>query len=399
MRRSLAVLATTATALLGAVVPLGAANAATGWAAEIENPKASWTDGTLTVRYDWDVIGDAGVYPTSGAFDVVVDGVVVNHLAAEAYDLSTKTVRIPRAAAAGPALVQIRVTGCAQDETFTTTTCTTSTDFSKTVAQVITPPKGMTSALTLLNRLRVTKETHSTTYARTRFKLWVDANHDGENTRAEVLKAESSVRVTKSSTHTVKTGRWLSRYDGKTYTVASSLDIDHVVPLQEAWVSGAYGWSATKRTAYANDIGYGASLIAVSAHENRSKGDKEPGGYLPPVKAYRCAYVRNWIDVKSRWGLSVNVGEKHTLTADLATYCATPWVKAPPKPSITALVGSTPSSSSSGSSSSGSSTSSVQGVHPGAFCSPGGAYGYTVAGTRMQCKTSATDSRNRWRAA
>jgi len=39
------------------------------------------------------------------------------------------------------------------------------------------------------------------------------------------------------------------------------------------------------------------------------------------------------------------------------------------------------------------------GVHPGAFCSPRGAYGYTSTGLLMQCKPSATDSRNRWRAA
>ena len=38
-------------------------------------------------------------------------------------------------------------------------------------------------------------------------------------------------------------------------------------------------------------------------------------------------------------------------------------------------------------------------VTPGAFCSPGGAFGTTATGTPMQCKTSATDTRNRWRAA
>src|SRR5664279_98733 len=38
-------------------------------------------------------------------------------------------------------------------------------------------------------------------------------------------------------------------------------------------------------------------------------------------------------------------------------------------------------------------------VHAGAFCSPGGAIGVTVDGTPMVCKTTATDSRNRWRSA
>jgi hypothetical protein len=39
------------------------------------------------------------------------------------------------------------------------------------------------------------------------------------------------------------------------------------------------------------------------------------------------------------------------------------------------------------------------GVHPGAFCAPRGAFGYTTTGLLMQCKPSATDTRNRWRAA
>jgi hypothetical protein len=41
----------------------------------------------------------------------------------------------------------------------------------------------------------------------------------------------------------------------------------------------------------------------------------------------------------------------------------------------------------------------AHGVHPGAFCAPGGALGYTVAGTLMRCTTTAVDSRNRWRRA
>ncbi|WP_161630103.1 serine/threonine kinase [Nocardiopsis lucentensis] len=43
--------------------------------------------------------------------------------------------------------------------------------------------------------------------------------------------------------------------------------------------------------------------------------------------------------------------------------------------------------------------SHVRGVHPGAFCDEYWQYGYTSAGTLMQCKTTATDDRFRWRAA
>jgi hypothetical protein len=65
-------------------------------------------------------------------------------------------------------------------------------------------------------------------------------------------------------------------YDGVTTTNPSKFDIDHVVPLGEAWVSGARKWTTAKRTTYANDLGYAWSLDAVTAHSNRSKGDRDP---------------------------------------------------------------------------------------------------------------------------
>jgi hypothetical protein len=193
------------------------------------------------------------------------------------------------------------------------------------------------SAKKLLRVLHVKAEKHASTYARGKFEAWVDADHDGEDTRAEVLRAESLTSVTENRYGTVKTGKWVSRYDGRTYTAASKLDIDHLVPLQEAWVSGASGWSATKRTAYANDLGYAADLIAVSAHANRSKGDREPNAYLPAKLAYRCTYVKNYIAVKFRWKLSVNASEKKALSSDLAKYCSTLLVVKPGKPNIKQL--------------------------------------------------------------
>ena len=86
------------------------------------------------------------------------------------------------------------------------------------------------SALTLLGQLAVVKEQNSG-YDRAKFKHWVDANRDGQNTRAEVLISESRKKVTFTTTarRTVKSGKWFSAYDGRTYTAASSVDIDHFV--------------------------------------------------------------------------------------------------------------------------------------------------------------------------
>lgn len=174
------------------------------------------------------------------------------------------------------------------------------------------------SALTLLSKLTVKAESNSG-YARSKFQLWIDANHDGQNTRAEVLISESKTKVkfTTSSHRTVKSGKWVSAYDHKVITTASKLDIDHMVPLAEAWGSGAKKWNAATRKAYANDLSYGASLIAVSASANRSKGDRDPAQWLPTYKPYRCTYVRNWVAVKYRWHLSVDKAEKAALTKDL----------------------------------------------------------------------------------
>ena len=108
-------------------------------------------------------------------------------------------------------------------------------------------------------------------------------------------------------------GRWFSRYDGQSTTVASGFDIDHMVPLAEAWGSGAQAWTAQRRQDYANDLTYRLALIAVTASSNRSKGDRDPAEWLPPSKSYWCKYLRQWVGVKYRWGLAVDATEKVAL--------------------------------------------------------------------------------------
>lgn len=147
-------------------------------------------------------------------------------------------------------------------------------------------------------------------YNRDLFKLWTDADRDCQNTRAEVLKVESRVATTGACT--VRTGKWISYYDGFTFRDASQLDIDHVVPLAEAWASGARKWTFAKREAYANDLADSRTLVGVSAHANRSKGDSDPARWMPSQQ--RCRYITQWTTVKLRWGLSVNPVERRTLT-------------------------------------------------------------------------------------
>jgi len=175
-----------------------------------------------------------------------------------------------------------------------------------------------TTASSLLGKLKVSGE-HVSGYNRDFFKLWVDVDHDGCNTRAEVLIAEASKRPSENSSCTIQGGAWKSVYDNITFTNARSLDIDHMVPLSEAWQSGAYRWDADTRERYANDLGYSRSLIAVSANSNRAKGDKDPYLWMPPSHSYWCQYVGDWIAIKYRWGLTIDPTEKRDLQAKVKT--------------------------------------------------------------------------------
>lgn len=151
-------------------------------------------------------------------------------------------------------------------------------------------------------------------YDRKLFKHWVDANGNGKNTRAEVLIAESLVSVRFSSTgKTVSTGKWVSLYDGETWTNASDVDIDHVVALAEAWRSGAWKWSAARRQAYANDLGVAWTLRAVTDNVNQEKSDDDPTYWLPPLESATCLYLTEWVAVKIRWKLSVDAEERQSI--------------------------------------------------------------------------------------
>jgi len=156
-----------------------------------------------------------------------------------------------------------------------------------------------------------------TGYNRDFFKAWIDADSDGCDTRAEVLLIESLIKAVTRNTCTVSTGQWYSPYDGVTVTDASKLDIDHFVPLAEAWKSGAYAWSSEQRIRYGNDLGYSASLIAVSASSNRSKSDSDPANWMPSNRACACDYVGTWVAVKWRWNLTVDTLERKALNSVL----------------------------------------------------------------------------------
>jgi len=155
-------------------------------------------------------------------------------------------------------------------------------------------------------------------YERSLFKHWIDADKDRCDTRKEVLIQEAISIPKLSSGCSFSGGKWFSAYDGVTTNDYSSLDIDHMIPLAEAWRSGAWKWSAAQREAFANDLSDPRTLIAVTASLNRQKGDQDPSTWLPPEN--KCAYVSNWIAIKVRYSLTVDSSEANALTS-LVTQC------------------------------------------------------------------------------
>lgn len=155
-------------------------------------------------------------------------------------------------------------------------------------------------------------------YDRDKFEHWVDADGDGCDTREQVLideKTAGSVEDCK-----VSGGKWLSYYDGKEWTKSTDVDIDHLVPLAEAWDSGAKSWDAARLRSYANDLGDERTLVAVTDNVNQEKSDQDPAEWLPPLKSVRCRYAAEWVAVKLRWGLSADDAERDRL-AELAADC------------------------------------------------------------------------------
>jgi hypothetical protein len=152
-----------------------------------------------------------------------------------------------------------------------------------------------------------------TGYDRDLFRHWIDADSDGCNTRYEVLISEADDAPAVGAGCSLTGGRWYSYYDNASYTAISDLDIDHMVPLAEAWDSGARTWPASRRQAFANDLGDTRPLVAVKDSVNQAKGDRDPAQWLPPYTGATCRYVREWVATKIRWRLTVDGTEKSTL--------------------------------------------------------------------------------------
>ena len=167
-----------------------------------------------------------------------------------------------------------------------------------------------------LGKLKVVSRTGSMRgYSREKFPHWNSAGSNCD-VRDTVLKRDGT--KVKVSGCNVVAGTWVSVYDGDRITDPSKVDIDHVVPLANAWRSGAATWTTDQREEFANDL-EDPQLVAVSAASNRSKGDQDPSTWKPEQTDSWCQYAQDWIVVKSKWKLTVTTKEKAALTDMLET--------------------------------------------------------------------------------
>ena len=132
------------------------------------------------------------------------------------------------------------------------------------------------------------------------------------DTRAKVLIRDAekgSVEFKNDNPCVVDSGVWKDPYTATEFDSAKEVQIDHVVPLHHAWYAGAYQWRFKQRCRYANFLENSYHLLAVSGHENMKKGDHGPDGYLPPNRAFQCAYVGVWMKIKAIWNLQADGDE------------------------------------------------------------------------------------------
>lgn len=177
-------------------------------------------------------------------------------------------------------------------------------------------------AATQLTKLSTKPDSAIAGYSRARFgPAWADVDHNHCDTRNDVL-ARDLTGIRRSGSCIVLSGTLHDPYSGQTIhftrgvKTSDLVQIDHVVPLGDAWISGAKGWTAAKREQLGNDP---LNLLAVDAHNNEAKGDHTAAVWLPPYKAEQCRYVAIQIAVKTKYKLTISPAEHTAMKRVLAT--------------------------------------------------------------------------------
>lgn len=153
------------------------------------------------------------------------------------------------------------------------------------------------------------------------FGAWINDPNDDTcyNTRAKVLlrDSEKTPEFSEKNKCRVIKGEWVDPYTGTVEVESTTVQIDHMVPLKNAYIHGAWRWSYKARCLYANFLGNNIHLVSVDAHENMSKGDGGPESYMPPRQEFRCEYLKRWLTIKMIWNLYLGADEAAAIVAEL----------------------------------------------------------------------------------
>lgn len=178
-------------------------------------------------------------------------------------------------------------------------------------------PGAAPRAAALLATLAVQPRAAKLGYARDQYgPAWADTDRNGCDTRNDILRRDLAGASFKPGTRdcVLLSGTLADPYTRAQIRFerggASEVDVDHVVALGNAWVTGAAQWPFKQRVALANDP---LNLLAVEAAANRAKGDGDAATWLPPNHAFRCAYVARQIAVKAKYGLWVTPPEREAM--------------------------------------------------------------------------------------
>lgn len=160
-------------------------------------------------------------------------------------------------------------------------------------------------------------------YDRTEFgEPWADVDNNGCDTRNDVLARDMDRVLFRGGSHcVVDAGVLHDQFSGETVyfergeATSPLVQIDHLVPLSDAWFAGAWEWDPVEREEFANDP---MNLLAVSGEANQDKGNQTADAWLPANPDYHCAYVARQVHVKYVWGLSVSASERQAMIDVLA---------------------------------------------------------------------------------
>lgn len=178
-------------------------------------------------------------------------------------------------------------------------------------------PPSEATARTELAALTVATPGTTDGYSRDAFDIWA-TQPDGCTTRQDVLARDGQNVVEESNGCQPSSGSWYSAYDNATVTVVAQATIDHMVPLAEAWRSGANAWTADKRKAFGNDL-TDPQLLIASESSNSSKSDSGPADWKPANTAFWCTYAEDYTEVKYTWALTTTSAEVAALDDMLNT--------------------------------------------------------------------------------